>query len=167
MVSGHLALGLAANGRRPTLPLGVCLLAACWPDLIMGGLGVAGVATTADAYSHSLPAVVLWAVAAALWVGAAHRNAADGLWTGALVAIHLPSDWVTSRLALWPGGPVWGAGLYAHPVADLLLETALAVGGWALYRTGLPDAARHRWLAWAPLAVLVALQGVWAALSWQ
>lgn len=167
MVSGHLAFGLAVSGRRSSLPLGVCLLAACWPDLVLGGLGIAGAASVADMYSHSLPAIVLWALVAALGVGAVRRSAADGLWAGALVVSHLPADWVTSRLALWPDGPVWGMALYAHPLADLGLELALAVGGWMLYRAGLPDAARDRRLAWAPLAVLVALQSVWAVLSWQ
>ena len=167
MYVGHFAIALTSNGRRPTLPLAFCLVAAMAPDLVMGVLGVLLPAVSVDAYSHSLIAVAALAVAGALATGFVRRSGPDGLWIGALVCSHLPADWITSRLPLWTDGPVWGLGLYARPGLDLVLELALVVVGWAIYRRGLSRSARARGLVFAPLVVLGALQMVWNGLSWR
>lgn len=166
MYVGHFGIALAANGRRPKLPLALCLVAATAPDLVMGVLGVLLPALNADAYSHSLIAVAALAVIGALGTGLVRRSGHDGLWIGALVGSHLPADWITSRLSLWTHGPVWGLGLYARPGLDLILELAIVVVGWAIYRRGLPQSARIRTLVFAPLVLLGALQVLWNGLSW-
>lgn len=167
MVAGHLAIGLAVDRRRSHLPLAVTLLAAVWPDLVMAAIGFAASGAAADAYSHSLPAFGAWALLLGIATAIAYRDRHAGIWVAALVATHLPADWITSRLALWPGGPQWGMGLYARPGLDLAIEAALAVAAWAIYRRGLPAPVRRSVLAWMPLVVLLALQGIWAGLTWR
>jgi len=167
MYVGHFAIALAAKGRRPSLPLVACLIAAMAPDLMMAVVGIATGGAPADAYSHSLAAVAVLAFIG--WGGARIYLPAsrDALWVVVLVVSHLPADWVTSRLALWPHGPVWGAGLYSRPGIDLAIESVLAVAGWAIYRRSLPRERRRATLAWAPLGVLLVLQGVWFWMSWR
>jgi len=90
----------------------------------------------------------------------------EGWWAAGLVVAHLPADWVTSRLALWPGGPQWGAGLYSRPTLDVAIEVALVAAGWVVYRRSLPALTQRRPLVWTPLVVLLMLQVVWAAMLW-
>lgn len=108
MYVGHFALALAVKGRRPKLPLATCLIAATAPDLAMAIMGIFANSTTADAYSHSLIAVVALALIGGMLAWSCQLGTGGALWISALVASHLPADWVTSRLALWPHGPVWG-----------------------------------------------------------
>jgi hypothetical protein len=161
MYVGHFGLALAVKGRRTNLPLAVCLVAATAPDFVMVLVDLARL----NVYSHSLVAVGVLALAGAALTWIYLSSARDACWVGVLVLSHLPADWVTSRLALWPDGPVWGAGLYAHPGIDLILESALAVVGWMIYRHGLPESVAARPLAWAPLGVLLVLQGAWSVMT--
>ena len=161
MYVGHFALALAVRGWRPRVPLAVCMIAATAPDFVMAFVDLAH----ADLYSHSLVTVATLALTGAVLAWIYLSDVWDAAWVGALVLSHLPADWLTSRLALWPHGPVWGAGLYEHPGIDLVLESSLAVAGWVIYRRGLPDAGAARRLVWAPLGVLLALQGAWILVS--
>jgi hypothetical protein len=161
MYIGHFSFALAIRGRRSRLPLGLCLIASVAPDFVAIVVDLA----RSDLYSHSLVSVAVLALAGALLSWAYLRDAGDSFWVGALVVSHLPADWLTSRLALWPGGPVWGAELYARPGVDFVLESALAVVGWVIYRRSLPEAAARRPLAWAPLGALLALQAGWNIVS--
>lgn len=133
----------------------------------MAVLSMVSPALNVDAYSHSLLAVAGLGISGAVATRFVRQSRDDGLWIGALVISHLPADWITSRLPLWMNGPVWGLGLYARPGVDFVLESALVVTGWAMYRRGLPQGARSRALGFAPLALLVALQVVWNGLSWR
>jgi hypothetical protein len=161
MYIGHFAFALAVNGRRPQLPLATCLIAASAPDLVAVVIDL----TRSGIYSHSLLSVATLALAGGVLTQICRRDARDAFWISGLVISHLPADWVTSRLALWPDGPVWGAELYARPGVDFILESTLAVVGWMMYRRGLPEAAAGRPLAWVPLGVLIALQGGWNVMS--
>src|SRR5215208_6405538 len=77
MFLGHFAVALAASGRQPRLRLGTSMLAAQWPDALWPALLLAGIERVSivpgdtaftplrfDHYpwSHSLVAVVAWAV---------------------------------------------------------------------------------------------------------
>ena len=161
MYIGHFSFALAIKGRRSHLPLLLCLIAVIAPDLVAIIVDLSG----SDIYSHSLVSIATLALAAALLTRIYLGEARDSFWVGALVVSHLPADWLTSRLALWPDGPVWGAELYARPGVDFILESMLAVAGWVVYRRSLPEAAASRPLAWAPLGVLLALQGGWNIVS--
>jgi hypothetical protein len=74
----------------------------------------------------------------------------------AMVLLHLPADYITGLKVLWPGGPIVGLNLYAHPMADFALEALIAVAGWRYLR------ARDRsslWMrSWLTLAALLAMQ---------
>ena len=161
MYIGHFSFALAAKGRRSQLPLLACLIAATAPDLLAIIVDLAH----SNLYSHSLVSVAILALGAGALTKMYIREVRDALWVSALVVSHLPADWVTSRLALWPDGPVWGAELYRHPGVDFVLESSLAVVGWTVYRRGLPHAAAPRALTWVPLGVLFAVQAGWNVVS--
>nr|MDQ6925442.1 hypothetical protein [Candidatus Eremiobacteraeota bacterium] len=121
---------------------------------------------------HGWPLVALGALGTAI-VGA---RLVRGWRGGALAAFacvsHSLVDYITGYKPTWPGGPAEvGLGLYGHAGADLLLECAVIILGWALWRGSLTssdaDAPVRAWpyagLAWGLLAVLLGLQ-LWADL---
>jgi hypothetical protein len=65
---------------------------------------------------------------------------------------------VTGLKPTWPGGPIIGLQLYAHPLGDLVVETAVLVIGWLVYRRSLPPESRSHRLSWALLLLLGAAQ---------
>lgn len=163
MFLGHFALALAGKRAQPTLPLAALLTASALPDLLDPALSLAGLDGTA--LTHTGPA----AAGLALLVGALGwtltRRWAAGILLAALVASHFLADLVTSKLALWSGGPVAGWGLYGRPWINFGLEAALIVAGWALYRTTLPPSRDRHPLVFVMLGVLLALQAAIAAMG--
>lgn len=158
MYLGHLATGLAARRLSTPVPLVVLLIATVAVDLGDVALGIAGHAST-GAYTHTLPAVLVWSAVAGVLASAAYGGR-GGLVVGALVALHLPLDYVTSTLDLWPHGPQLGLALYGARWVDLAIESALLAIGVALYRTTLPPGTRASVSTAAMVVVLVALQVV-------
>jgi hypothetical protein len=158
MYIGHLGLALAAKGMRSTAPLWLLVVATQGCDWVQAVACVAAPAGASAMWSHSIPSVA--ALAAALWLVSylRTRDHAIAALTGALSVSHMLGDYVTGLKPTWPGGPMIGLQLYAHPLADLVLETAVLVLGWLFYRRSLPNASRSSRLTWALLLVLGAAQ---------
>jgi membrane-bound metal-dependent hydrolase YbcI (DUF457 family) len=156
MYIGHVGAALAAKRVRTSIGLLALLVATYTPDWVDGGLCLAG--SYNPMLSHSVPAVVLFAI-----IGFALYALATRDWTAALVVAgvilsHLLLDWVTGSKPAWPGGPMIGFGLYNHPIADFFVEGALIVIGAMLYARTLPLRQRPWIDVSIMLGALLALQ---------
>lgn len=162
MFIGHFALGMGAKKLVPAVSLGTLFLACqfadlLWPTLLLTGIeaveiqpGITAV-TPLDfvryPYSHSLLALLGWAVAFSLAYLALRRSrvlAAAVL--GGLVLSHWVLDYVVHRpdLPLTPGGSErFGLGLWSSLPATLAIESLLFAGGVVLYVRS--TEARDRW----------------------
>jgi hypothetical protein len=156
MYVGHLALGLAARRVDSATPIAVLTSAPVALDLGAGVLGVLGL-DPAYHWTHTLPAACLWTLTVGLLAGA-WRGPRAGLLVGALVATHLPLDYVTGTLPLWTGGPTLGLNLCAYPFGDYALEVAMVLVAWLSYWGTLPRDAPHRRLALLMLPMMAILQ---------
>jgi membrane-bound metal-dependent hydrolase YbcI (DUF457 family) len=161
MIVGHfgVAFGARALDRRPPgerAPLPWLLAASVAPDLLDGLYALGRYCNPEGAYSHSLPALALVAIAfgAAAW---AHtRNRTTALLVALLVVLHVPPDYLTGLKALWPHGPVVGLYLYRWPWLDFLVELPVIVAGWWMLRR---SEYRPRWVVSGfALAALIAVQ---------
>jgi hypothetical protein len=92
------------------------------------------------------------------------RSGRRGLYVGSVVLLHTLADYVTSSLPTWPGGPRVGLSLYRYPIVDLVLESAVIIAGWWLYRRKLAAKTRNSWATWAMLASLIVCQALFSAL---
>ena len=158
MFVGHYSAALAAKAVEPRGPLWAYVAAAQLVDIGWGVLVMAGIekvridpslpGSALDLYhmpwTHSLPAAVIWSVAA----GAICRWAlkwpgrVSGM-VGAVVFSHWLLDWLVHRpdLLLWPGGEKVGLGWWNYPLPEQALEIGLlGLGGmmwaWSAARTG-------------------------------
>ena len=151
MFVGHYAAALAAKAAQPKAPLWTYVLGAQLVDVAWGGLVLAGVERMSlderlpgsplvlshMPYTHSLPAAVVWAVAAGLvarFLLKLPRAAAVAV--ALVVASHWGLDFLVHRpdLPLWVGGPKVGLGWWNHPVPEQALEMgllAIAATAWA------------------------------------
>lgn len=149
MFVGHFTAGIAAKAAEDRVPLWVFIGASQLLDLGWAMLVIAGVekvridpalpGSPLDLYhmpwTHSLPAALLWSLAAALvaWRGFGMARRAAAI-IAAVVFSHWLLDLVVHRpdLALWPGGTKVGLALWDRPLLALALEmTMLAlIGGW-------------------------------------
>ncbi len=175
MFVGHYAAALAAKAAQPKAPfwtyvLGAQLVDVAWVGLVLAGvermslnphLPGSSLVLTHIPYTHSLPAVTLWALAAGL---AAHfllkLPRAAALAVGLVVLSHWGLDYLVHRedLPLWLGGPKVGLGWWNAPVPEQALEMgllALAASAWG-WRRGLQG--HGGWSAPLFLLLLVSLQ---------
>ncbi|MEJ5992674.1 hypothetical protein WG902_21975 [Ramlibacter sp. PS3R-8] len=149
MFIGHFAVGFAAKRIAPRLSLGTAFMAAqfidlLWPTLLLLGLESVRIAPGATAvtpfvfehypFSHSLVAVLGWAVLLGVGVGAARRSARVGGVVAALVLSHWFLDAIVHApdLPLAPGfETLVGFGLWNSLSATLAVEVPLfAIGVW-------------------------------------
>jgi hypothetical protein len=164
MYAGHIGVALAGKRAWPLAPLWMLVIASEIPDWTDAGLCIAGVRTPVyGMMSHSIPAILVLAVTAAtlaVVIEGAHptvvRSAVVAV--AAMVILHTLADWLTGLKPTWPGGPMIGLGLYRWPVADFILEAAVVVLGWLLYRSTLPRTARASRASSLLLASLLVLQ---------
>jgi len=149
MFIGHAALALAAKPLAPRASLGVAIAATYWLDLVWPALVLTGIERVEIApgdtaftplhfvhypWSHSLVAALAWSALFGTACWRLGRRAA--LVMGALVFSHWVLDALSHRpdLPLWPGSATLvGLGLWNSVPATLAVETALFVGGIALY----------------------------------
>jgi len=163
MFIGHFGLSFAVKRATPRVNLATLFAAAQLPDLVWPVLVAAGVeqvridpgntsftplAFVSYPWSHSLLLVAVWAAGFAVL----HR-----LRTGdsrafpvliALVLSHWVLDFVTHRpdLPLYPGGPVYGLGLWNSVPATIAVEGALfAAGAWMYQRSTRAVGITGRW----------------------
>jgi hypothetical protein len=151
MYIGHVGAALAAQRVRRSIGLLVLLVATYTPDWVDTGLCLAGAYNPEGILSHSIPAVLLFAL-----VGFAAYAAATRDWTGALVIAavilsHLLLDWITGYKPTWPGGPMIGLRLYDYPVLDFVAEGTVIFIGALLYGRTLPPRRRP----WVDITIMV------------
>ncbi|MEL6362194.1 MAG: metal-dependent hydrolase [Pseudomonadota bacterium] len=152
MFIGHYGPAAAADGERVKLWhafVAVQLVDYIWSIMILTGIEKVRIVEGFTAaspldlhympYTHSLPGAAFWAVLAAvlfrLWRPTA--GLAGALIIGALVFSHWMTDLIVHvpDLALWPGGPKVGYGLWNTPAVSHALEVAfaaLAIGVYSL-----------------------------------
>jgi hypothetical protein len=174
MFVGHYAAALAAKAWEPKAPLwtlaGACqLMDIAWSGLIMAGVehmrpdpaAPGGMDLYFMPYTHSLPASLLWSLAAGLVARWGLRLGARAGWAIGLVVF---SHWVLDLLVhgpdllLWPGGPKVGFGFWSLPTAEMALEmglVAIAATAWMGVRR---DLGGKIWSAAAFVTLLTAIQ---------
>jgi hypothetical protein len=154
VITGHFGLAAGAKAADSRAPLWSSMLAAVWLDVVFIPLLLLGVETIdtptgggygrsvihAD-YTHSLVgALILSALFGA--VAAWRWGRRLGLLLGAVAFSHWILDLIVHRpdLPVLPGNagglPLLGFGLWRVPVASILLEAILLLGGvWLYWRT--------------------------------
>ena len=156
MIAGHLGIAGAAYAGRRDSSLVWLLVAAMAPDAVDVLFVVGRTCNPHGLYSHTLPAAALIATVTGAIAYFATDRRATGVLCVLMTLVHLPLDYVTGRKLFWPGGELAGLRLYEYPIADFVVEAALAVGGWWLVRRrrGAP-----RWATgWLALGAMLALQ---------
>lgn len=151
MYIGHVGAALAAKRVRRSIGLLVLLVATYTPDWVDAGMCIVGVYNPQEMLSHSIPAVLLFALIGFVAYAAATRD-----WTGALVIAgvilsHLLLDWITGYKPSWPGGPMIGLQLYDHPLADFVAEGIVIFAGALLYGRTLPTRRRP----WVDVSIML------------
>ncbi|MDE0879185.1 MAG: hypothetical protein OSB00_11065 [Sphingomonas bacterium] len=183
MFIGHYApalLAAAAYNPRYRLSLGIGFVATQLVDLAFFSLQLLGVEhfrlvphitamNAMDLYdmpwTHSLIGSIGWAAlfAAVIWVW--RRDPLPALVAAMLVLSHWLFDLLVHRpdLTMWGQPPRFGLGLWDHPVIEIPLELALAVGTLAFYwsRTVPTDRAGR----FAP-PVLALVMAAFQAINW-
>jgi membrane-bound metal-dependent hydrolase YbcI (DUF457 family) len=206
MFLGHFGLGFGAKQAAPAVSLGTLFLACqfadlLWPTLVLLGIERVEIlpgATTMTPldfvsypYSHSLLAMVVWAMAfAAVYAGVRQARVSAAATLALLVVSHWLLDYVTHRpdMPLTVGGSMRvGLGLWWSMPGTLLVEFGFLGVGVAMYLRG--TAARDRigsiglWLLDAflvavylastfgppppsPAAVAWSAQAMWLLVAW-
>jgi hypothetical protein len=155
MIIGHVGVAFAARWRWPRLPLSALLLATFAPDMLRAVLAAFQFPVVqANFYSHALPWSALLALAAGALAWAALRDGTSSLVIAAVVMSHVALDMLSGNKALWKNG-VEGIDLGHVEQVELLLESALLLGGWYFLRRASAPTWLKRW--WVP-ALLIAFQ---------
>jgi hypothetical protein len=175
MFAGHYAAAIAAKAIEPKAPLWALAAAAQlvdigWSALIIAGVEHASVDPSLPGsafvlydmpWTHSLPAALVWSLGGALIARLLLRLPwrASAL-IGAVVFSHWLLDLVVHRpdLALWPGGPLVGLGLWNYPVPEQIVELGLLAVAGALWAASRQKHGQSSAGAGAFLALLVTLQ---------
>ena len=158
MYIGHVGVALAARRLRTSIGLLVLLLATYTPDWVDTGLCLAGGYDPREMLSHSIPAVLVFALVGFTAYALATRDWTSALVISLVILSHLVLDWVTGYKPTWPGGPMIGLHLYDRPAADFLAEGIVIFVGALLYGRTL-HSRRRRWVDVSiMLGALLALQ---------
>ncbi|MCB0664860.1 MAG: hypothetical protein KDC80_03515 [Saprospiraceae bacterium] len=151
MFIGHFGIGLGAKRVAPKVSLGMLFLAAqfldlLWPTFLLLGwerveieAGITKMAPLDFTYypwSHSLLMAIFWGfvVGGSYYLYKKRRSGA--LIIGICVVSHWLLDLLvhTTDLPLFPGGKYYvGLGLWNHVAVEILLESAIFIGGLVLY----------------------------------
>ncbi len=153
MFVGHFAVGFGGKAVARGTSLGTLFLAAqfidlLWPTLLLMDLETVAIqpgvtrVTPLDfvdyPITHSLLAVMGWAVLFGVVYFFARRYRVGALTVGAIVLSHWLLDFVTHRpdLPLYPGGALVGLGLWNSLWGTLAVElTLFTLGVWLYART--------------------------------
>jgi membrane-bound metal-dependent hydrolase YbcI (DUF457 family) len=158
MYIGHVGAALAAKRARAGVGLLVLLVATYVPDWVDTGLCLAGTYDQREMLSHSVPAVMLFALAGFSAYALVTRDWTSALVVAALILSHMLLDWVTGYKPTWPGGPMIGLQLYDRPIADFIAEGIVILVGALLYGRTLPPRQRPWVDVSIMLGALLALQ---------
>jgi hypothetical protein len=175
MFIGHFGVGFAAKPAAPQVSLGWLFAAAqfldlLWPTLLLLGVEQVRIApgTTAftplafDSYpvSHSLVAVLGWAVLTGATFFVLRRERRGAIVLGLLVASHWFLDLVVHRpdLPILPAGPLVGLGLWNSVPLTIAVEAPLfAFGVWRYARATTARDATGQWALVGLVAFLLAV----------
>lgn len=178
MLVGHVAAGLAVKAYEPRLNLGVLLIAALFPDLLLWALVLSGLESAAAPmtiapprffvfffpYSHGLLASGFWSLlAAALGWLLAPPCLAQRLKLALALALAVSSHFLLDLLVhvpdlpvIGPASPKLGLGLWRHMPVAVLLELLLAGIGLVIYLRAVP-LSRPRRFSVAAIVVVTAV----------
>jgi len=140
--TGHLGLALGAKGLKADAPLWMLVFAAQACDWAQAVACVAAPIGASAMWSHSVPAVLVLALALTVAAYARTRGAGLALVIGAVTVSHPLADYLTGWKPTWPGGPMIGLRLYGHPIADFVTEGMVILIGALLYARTLPTRRR-------------------------
>jgi hypothetical protein len=159
MYAGHVGFALGAHGIRRAAPLWFLVIASQLPDWVDAGFCLGGLRPSVPGIlSHSIPAVVaLGAVAGAIYA-IAFRDTAGILVVVTVVVSHAIGDYFTGIKPTWIGGPMIGLELYKKPFIDFILEAAVILGGWLVYRRSLSPDRRSSEPMFTLLGALLVIQ---------
>lgn len=179
MFLSHFAVGLAAKRAAPAVSLGTLILSCqladiIWPNFVLLGIERVAIAPGITAvtpldfisypYSHSLVALMLWAVLAAviyLLVSSRSATVRALLVIMGVVLSHWFLDVASHRpdMPLMPEyGPKLGLELWRSVPATMVVEFAMLVTGLAIYTRTTQARDRTGTIAlWTMVAVLVVL----------
>jgi len=178
MLVGHVGAGLAVKVYEPRLNLGVLLIAALFPDLLLWALVLSGIESLAAPvtigpprffsfffpYSHGLLASVFWSLLTATlgWL-LAPTYLARRLKLAWALALAVFSHFMLDLLVhvpdlpvIGPASPKLGLGLWRHMPVAVLLEVLLAVFGLVIYLRAIP-LSRPRAFIVATIVVVTAV----------
>ena len=176
MFLGHFGVGFGAKAAAPKVSLGTLFLAAqfidlLWPTLLM--LGIERVAILSGGtqhppldfvyypYSHSLLAVIVWAICFAALYYFIRRSRSGAVVLGLAVISHWLLDLVVHYpdLPLYPGNsPLLGFAVWSSPIFETALELSIfALGVWLYLRTTKAIDATGKWALWSLVAFLVTI----------
>jgi LexA-binding, inner membrane-associated putative hydrolase len=176
MFIGHYALAFGAKRVAPRASLGVLVAAAqlsdlLWPIFVLvgweqvriapGDTAVSPLAFVSYPWSHSLLAVALWGLAAAVLYDRLSRDRRGAIMVGALVLSHWVLDYITHRpdLQLYPSGAArMGLGLWYSLAGTLVVEGLIFVIGLGLYVTATRPRDRvGRYALWSLVGLLLVI----------
>lgn len=174
MFVGHYAAAIAAKALEPKAPLWALVGAAQlvdigWSVLIAAGVERASVDPALPGstfvlehmpWTHSLPAALVWSLAAALLARALRLSWRASIMIGAVVFSHWLLDLLVHRpdLELWPGGEKLGLALWNYPVPEQAVEIGLIAIACVFWGVARRDAGQRAWPAALFIGFLIALQ---------
>ena len=159
MYAGHVGVALGAHGIRKAIPLRFLIIASQLPDWTDAAFCIANVRPSTPGFlSHSIPAVSVLALLAALAYVTIMRDPAGMLVVAIVVLSHWMGDYLTGLKPTWPGGPMVGLMLYRRPLIDFILEAAAITVGWVLYRASVTPERRSSEPIFTMLGALLVIQ---------
>ena len=158
MYAGHAGIAIALKGGERRVSIVALTLACFGPDWVTAALLVAGQGELAGVLSHSIPAVLVGAAAAAWLYRLSGRPGAGSILAGWL--LHWPADLLTGKKPMVLASPLVGLGLYDRPAVDFVVESLVVAAGCVLYARSYPRRADVRRVIVILGVSLIALQGV-------
>ena len=133
MLIGHAGIAQFCKFVRRDIPLGWLLVAAFLPDLIRAPLALIVSPYWREVLSHSLPSVILLALAIGVVSLARHGDLLTSAILCSACLTHWPADALTGCKPLYDN--IWvGRFGYRHPVTDIAIEGGLLIASWWLLR---------------------------------
>ena len=152
MFIGHFGVGLAAKKAAPKASLGTLFLASqfidlLWPFFLIFGIEKVKIDPGNTAftpfdfvhypYSHSLIAVLIWALIFGAIYFLIKKDLKTSIWLGVLVLSHWILDFITHRpdlpLFIGSNSPLVGLGLWNSVIATIIFEGGIFILGVYLF----------------------------------
>jgi hypothetical protein len=174
MFVGHYAAAIAAKAIEPKAPLWTLVGAAQLVDIGWGVFIAAGVERASVdpqlpgstfvldymPWTHSLPAALVWSLAAVLLARVFRLSWRVAAIIGAVVFSHWLLDLLVHRpdLELWPGGERVGLALWNYPAPEQAVEIGLIAAACVFWGAARHADSQRAWPAALFVVFLIALQ---------